>query len=419
MNTITLTTEKMTYKGAALARDEGRVIFVPYALPDERIRVRLRSTKKGWAQAELIEVLEASPERVEPACPHFGAQKCGGCHWQHADYEAQLRYKSEIVREQLQRIGRIKEPPVRACLGMEEPWHYRNHVQLRQSPAGLGFGRADHDGIYAIDSCLIMNQATHELFEATQRLEDPKLKRLVLRGSDETGERLAILEDGKSDTLINLLPADCAVAKRDRKGRVCSIRGQVSYHEQLGGKQWRIHANSFFQINTRQAEHLLTVVKELAGPFTGNETLLDAYAGVGLFGLSLAEKVGRVFLLESHAKAIADARQNASALGQVASEVTIIHGTIEEALSNWADYGPSPDILLLDPPRTGCKKNVLSILGKMAIPTIIYLSCDPSTQARDIHELLEQGYTLEAVQPVDLFPQTYHIESIALLRSGQ
>ncbi len=412
MQTIELTTEQMAYGGAALARYEGKVIFVPYALPNERVRVRVTFTNKRWVKAELLDVLEASPERIEPLCSHFGPQRCGGCHWQHIQYEAQLRYKYEIVCEQLQRIGRIKEPPVKPCLGMDEPWHYRNHVQLHHHHDGVGFVRADKKGIYAIDSCEIMNQAIYPLFELVKEDYNDSFKRLILRGSEETKEQLVIFEGKNVNRISSLLPKNCNIVKREKNGRVRSIRGDVAYHEEVNGQQWRVHANSFFQVNTGQAEQLLSVVKELLPPLSGNELLVDCYAGVGLFGLSLIEMVQKVYLIESQSSAVADANRHTDQT----EDVTVIRGKAEDVLSNWSKYGPSPDILLLDPPRAGCKEVILHQLGEMKIPTIIYISCDPTTQARDINHLITLGYVLDVVQPIDLFPHTYHIESVARLR---
>jgi 23S rRNA (uracil1939-C5)-methyltransferase len=411
MEILELTTEQMTYGGAALARHEGRVIFVPYALPGERVQVRLKPTAKRWAEAELLAVLEPGPDRIEPRCPHFGPGKCGGCHWQHASYEAQLRYKTDIVREQYERIGKIENPPVQPCLGMAEPWYYRNHVQLRNTPEGLGFVREDNRGIYPIEVCFIMNRAIYPLFQAANGAASATLERLVLRGSERTGGRLAILE-GKAPQPRDLpLPGDAAVALRARKGQVQPVRGEPAHAEQVEDRRWRVSANSFFQVNTVQAEALLATVRRFLGALRGDETLLDAYAGSGLFGLSLAREVGQLYLVESHPAAVADARRHAA--GQ--ENVTIIEGTTERVLPQWARYGPPPDIVLLDPPRAGCKDAVLQFLGEMAVPTIIYVSCDPATQARDLRTLLDAGYRLDIAQPVDLFPQTFHIETVARL----
>jgi 23S rRNA (uracil1939-C5)-methyltransferase len=412
MDSVELQTERMAAGGAALARHEGRVIFIPYALPGERVRVRLRTGRKGWSAAELIEVLESSAERVEPLCPHFGQGKCGGCHWQHASYDAQLRYKTDIVREQLERIGKIDNPPVLPCIGMEEPWRYRNHVQMRNTPEGLGFVREDNRGIHPIDVCFIMNDAIYPLFKAVDGRQHPEIERLVLRGSERTGERLVILEGDAPAGLPSALPEGVPIVHRERKGRLRPLGGATSYHEQVGGRLWRIGANSFFQVNTLQAETLLRVAEDMIGPLEGTETLLDAYAGSGLFGLSLADRVGHTYLVESHPAAVADARHHAAGR----QDVTIIEALAENILPRWRDPGPRPDLVLLDPPRAGCKEVVLQRLGEMAAPTIIYVSCDPATQARDIRYLVDRGYRLDGVQPVDMFPQTHHIEAVAKLR---
>jgi 23S rRNA (uracil1939-C5)-methyltransferase len=412
MEILELQTERMAAGGAALARHEGRVIFIPYALPGERVRARVRSGRKGWSEAELIEVLEDSEDRVEPRCPHFGRGKCGGCHWQHASYGAQLRYKTAVVREQLERIGKIDDPPVSPCIGMEKPWRYRNNVQMRNTPEGLGFVREDKRGIHPIDVCFIMNDAIYPLFEAIDGRQHPEIERLVLRGSERTGERLVIVEgDVPVDPLLSL-PEGVPVAQREHKGRVRTPGGTASYHERVGERLWRIGADSFFQVNTLQAEMLLQVVAEMLGPLEGTETLLDAYAGSGLFGLSLADYVRHTYLVESHPTAVANARHHAAGR----RDVTIIEKPVESALPRWLDWGRRPDLVLLDPPRAGCKEVVLETLGEMAAPTIIYVSCDPATQARDIRHLLDMGYELDGVQPVDMFPQTHHIEAVAKLR---
>lgn len=409
MTLIEVTTEQMSYGGHALARHEGRVLFVPYALPGERVRVRLPATKKRWAKVELLEVLAPSPERIEPRCPHFGPGRCGGCHWQHARYEAQLQYKQAIVIEQLERIGKIERPPVAPCLGMEVPWFYRNHVQLRHGKEGLGFVREDNQGLYPIDRCFIMNHAIYPLFEQLLVTPLPRaLRRVVLRGSERTGERLVLFEGAAPESP---LPVESAQAWRDPKGALHPLRGEAAYEETLGGRCWRIGATSFFQVNTVQAEVLLDVVRTMLPPLRGDEVLVDAYAGAGLFGLSLAEAVGAVYLIESHPAAAADARRHAAGM----AGVTVIEGASERVLAAWGAHGPAPDLLLLDPPRAGCEASLLEALGDLALPTIIYVSCDPATQARDLRRLLELGYHLDCVQPVDLFPHTYHIESVARL----
>ncbi len=410
MHTVQVTPTQMAYGGAAVARHEGQVVFVPYALPDERVDVAIPPGTKRWVEGDLVDIVEPSAIRVTPPCPHFGMGKCGGCQWQHADYPAQLRFKTDIVRDQLTRIGGVKEPPVLPCLGMATPWHYRNHIQLRVGQKQLGFVSENHSGIYPIDSCEIANAVLYPLLVRLASVPLEGISRIALRGSQRTGERMAIIEGDGAAELLPLLPADCSVVTRDKKGVVRAIRGDVVFHEEAAGRLWQIHANAFFQVNTVQAEQLLATVQRFMGNVNGNEQVVDGYAGSGFFGLSLADSVGHVSLIESHPAAIESARFHARTM----TNVRILHGKTEDVLTEWGTLA-SPDIMVLDPPRAGCAPAVLESLGKVKVPTIIYVSCDPSTQARDIRRLRDFGYFLDVVQPVDLFPHSYHIEAVARL----
>lgn len=410
MHTIEVTPTQMAYGGAAVARHEGQVVFVPYALPDERVQVAIPPSTKRWVEGHLTDIVEPSAARVTPPCPHFGAGKCGGCQWQHADYPAQLHYKTEVVRDQLQRIGGIESPSVLPCLGMANPWHYRNHIQLRVGQKGLGFVSENHAGIYPIDSCEIANDVLHPLISRLANVPLKGISRLVLRGSTRTGERLVIVEGEGAPHLLPYIPEDSSVVMRDPKGKVHALRGEPAFHEEAAGRRWQIHANAFFQVNTVQAEQLLATVHTFLGPLNGNEQLIDGYAGAGFFGLSLAAEVGHSWLIESHPAAVESARLHAQAM----TNVSILHGKTEDVLTEWGNR-PAPDIVVIDPPRAGCAPAVLESLGKVQVPIIIYVSCDPATQARDIRRLRDFGYFLDVVQPVDLFPHSYHIESVARL----
>lgn len=431
---VELTLEAMAYGGAALGRYEGRVVFVPYALPGERVRVRLTRERKRWAEAELVEVVAPSRGRVIPRCPHFGPHKCGGCQWQHIDYEAQLRLKSEIVREQLRRIGRFEAPPVRDCLGnLADPWMYRNNVQLHVSAEGnVGFVNADRSAVHPIDVCYIMNPAVYALFQQIEREGpgeaigitepdptpdvSPTVRRIGLRGSVRTGDQMIVLEtEGDAVPAIELdrpVAVTLRVGGEEEAPVTVPLRGEPWNEEELGGRRWHISGGSFFQVNTEMAEQLLAVVRDFAGPLSGRERILDAYAGVGTFGLSLAPTAGLVWLVEAHPQAVADAHINAAWL----QNVEILEGTAETILPAWPVDRPRPDLAILDPPRAGCEVPALDSLIGLQVPRIVYVSCDPATLARDLRRLADAGYELDAVQPVDLFPQTFHIESVARLQ---
>ncbi|HBY99186.1 MAG: 23S rRNA (uracil(1939)-C(5))-methyltransferase RlmD [Ardenticatenaceae bacterium] len=433
---LELTVEAMAYGGAALGRHEGRVIFVPYALPGERVRVRLTRQHKRWAEAELVAVVVPSPERVRARCPHFGSHKCGGCQWQHIDYRAQLRFKREIVADQLHRIGKFEAPSVRDCLGnLADPWMYRNNVQLHADDEGnLGFINADRNGVYPIDVCYIMNPAVYELFQQIEmerpdeqtgvadpdRTPDvsPQTGRIGLRGSVHTGDQMIIVEaEGdevftlQSDRLIGVA---LRVGGGDEMAATIAISGESWIEEELGGRRWHISAGSFFQVNSEMAEQLLAVVRDFASPPTGSERILDVYAGVGTFGLSLAPSAGLVWLVEAHPEAVADARINASGL----QNVEILEGPGERILPAWPSDRARPDLAILDPPRAGCDPPVLQALIELQVPRIVYVSCDPATLARDLRRLADGGYHFDAVQPIDLFPQTFHIETVVRLQRG-
>lgn len=409
---VDITFERMAHGGAALGRavDDGRIVFTDYAMPGDHASVRITDVRKRWARGEIVEISEPASERIEPPCPHFGPHACGGCQWQHAAYEAQLRYKAEVVRDQLQRIGGFDAPPVQDCIGMDGPWHYRNHVELQLAENGaLGFIRADGDGIEPIETCLIMNEVVHELFEQVESVF-PGVNRVGLRGSTRTGDGMIVLnteEDLVPEIAVDI-PVSVVLALRD--GSTSTLVGSPYIYEEVAGRRWRISATSFFQTNTEMADRLVEVVRDFARPLLGIEMVVDAYAGVGLLGISLAPEVARVILIEENAEAVEDAAVNGEGLGNTSPYVE----RAEVAIPQWE--AETPDLVILDPPREGCARTVLNALGRLHVPRLIYVSCDPAIMARDLKRLCEKGYTLEAVQPLDMFPQTYHIESVALLR---
>lgn len=394
----------MAHGGEALGRHEGKVIFVPYALPGEEVVVEIVQDKGRYARARLLEVVQPSPDRVEPRCPHFGV--CGGCQWQHVAYEAQLRFKEEVLRDQLERIGGISKPPVKPSLEAHDPWFYRNNVQFHLDEEGhLGFLIFRGWEVFPIEVCYIIHPFIDEVFRALD-LAFPQLKRLSIRVGTRTGQKLLILE--MEEDLIPALevdePLSCVEFLSD--GTLLTLVGDSHILEEVGRRRFRISAASFFQVNTEQLERLIEVVRGYLAP-QGHETLLDAYCGVGTFGLSLAGEVGQVIGIEESDSALADARSNA----QGEENVEFIGGQVEDILPELAKV----DLAILDPPRQGCAREAIIRLVRLAPAKIVYISCDPATLARDTKRLREGGYHLVEVQPVDIFPQTYHIEAVALL----
>ncbi|MBN1979816.1 MAG: class I SAM-dependent RNA methyltransferase [Anaerolineae bacterium] len=401
----------ITHGGAALGRHEGRAIFVPYALPGETARVEVTEDKGRYAFARLVEVLEPSPDRVAPPCPHFGIDGCGGCQWQHADYPAQLRFKAEIVADQLARIGKIAEPPVRPTIPDPEGWAYRNHAQFRPaSGGGLGFQAAASNRTVAIDECPILHPLLADLY-ATLDLELENLLRLSLRAGTATGDRMLVFEtnDDLPPALESDLPVSCVLLLSD--GQHANLIGSNHITEAVAGRAYRVSAPSFFQVNTTQAAQLVRLVTGCLD-LQGDETVLDAYCGVGLFTAHLAERAGLVVGIESSPAAVEDLLENTAAF----DNVDVIEGPVEAVLP---DLDMPIDAAVVDPPRTGLDRLALDALVGRDVShrrpaRLVYVSCDPATLARDAKRLAAAGYRLAEVQPVDMFPQTYHVESVAL-----
>jgi 23S rRNA (uracil1939-C5)-methyltransferase len=396
----------MAHGGDALGRHEGKVIFVPYAIPGEEVAVEIAEDKGRYARARLVELLSPSPHRVDPPCPHFGPGKCGGCQWQHIAYQAQLELKAAVVGDQLARLGRLPDVPVKRPIPNSSPWHYRNHVQFSVGDGGrLGFVTTAGRRVEPIEVCYLLHPLLEELFVALD-LELPGLVRLSLRAGVNTGHQMMIFEtyDDLPPALESDMPVSCVLLLSD--GTPANLIGSNHITEVVAGRRFHISATSFFQVNTAAAEELVRVVGEYLAP-AGDETLLDAYCGVGTFALSLADKVGQVIGVEEAAGAVADARLNVAGL----TNVEFIEGRVETLLPQ---LDRQIDLAVLDPPRQGCKPDALAALIKLAPRRIVYVSCDPATLARDAHKLTDGGYQLAEVQPVDMFPQTYHIESVAL-----
>lgn len=408
MDTILLDLTGIAHGGEAVGRHEGKIVFVAGAIPGERVRAELMESKDRWARARLVEVLTPSPDRIAPPCPFFGwgPGHCGGCQWQHIAYPRQLELKREIVRDHLARLSRLPEVPVHPTRVVGEPYGYRNHVQL--VPAGGGYlgywEHASHRAV-AIDTCLLMHPLLDELFVALD-LELPELKQVHLRAGVRTGEQMIVFEttDDEPPGIEVDMPVSCVFLSRE--GVALTLIGYGHITERIAGREFQVSAGSFFQVNTLGAEALVELVRGYLDPQPA-DVLLDAYCGVGLFGLSLADQVVRVIGIEAHPAAADDFRANATGL----DHVEFIEAPVEEALARV--QGPI-HLAVADPPRRGMGREVVEGLARLAPRRIAYVSCDPATLARDAALLTSAGYRLMEVQPVDLFPQTYHVESVAL-----
>jgi 23S rRNA (uracil1939-C5)-methyltransferase len=406
MRSIRIQVTGMAHGGHAVARHKGKVVFVPYVLPGEEVLVELTEEKASYSRGRAIEVIAPSPDRVEARCPHFGT--CGGCQWQHIAYERQLTLREEVLRSQLSRIAHLADPPVKSTVAAENPWYYRNRVQLHLDQAGRpGFLESERHVVVPIQECHIMHPLLWDLFSSLE-IDFPDLERVSLRAGASTGEQMVILEIA-GDLVPGVqvdVPISCVLLPPD--GTPITYVGASHVTETVSGRSLRISATSFFQVNTPQVEQLLATVSRVAD-LQGDEVLLDLYCGVGTFGLCLSDRAATVIGIDTSDSAIEDARHNS----QGTTNVGFLQGTVEEILPSLEEQA---DVAVVDPPRQGLTKSALAALVAQAPPKVIYVSCDPATLARDIDRMIQLGYELLEVQPLDMFPQTYHVEAVALLR---
>jgi 23S rRNA (uracil1939-C5)-methyltransferase len=371
---ITLRLGTMTYGGEALGRHDGKAIFVTGGLPGEVVRVAIEDDRARFARGRVMEVIEPSPDRIVPHCPHFGfdAASCGGCQWQHIDYAAQLRFKTAIVREQLQRLGRVIDPPVRDIIPSPAIWQYRNHAQFHVTTDGRrGFQAARSHRVVAIDECPIVEPALLDWLRSNLH---------IARQTARVNVRYGNTPDRPSGATTFLIK-DATLRASDE---------------------------SFFQVNTSLIETLIDQVLVRLNP-QPTDTILDAYCGVGLFSRFLAPRVDRVIGVESSASAARDFRENLADFDRV----EVHQGFVEEVLTRLTTPFHAA---VCDPPRAGCGPRVIEAVVARQIDRVVMVSCDPATLARDVRQLIGGGYDLIDAQPIDLFPHTYHIETVALLR---
>jgi 23S rRNA (uracil1939-C5)-methyltransferase len=364
---ITLDLTEMAQTGEAIGRADGVVFFVPFGLPGDRAEVVVTERKRTFARGRLLRLLYASPQRIEPSCPYFTI--CGGCEWQHIPYAQQLLLKENNVRTQLTRIGKLVDPTVLHCLPSPSVYGYRNHARLQRTAGGkIGYRAARSHEIVAVEQCPILEPALNA-----------ELQHLAVAG----------VAAGRSE-----------------------IQLRVAMPLTIGDHRYQVAPDGFFQANTAVSVLLVNEVLR-ALTLSGKEQILELYSGMGLFTVPIAERVGRVVAVESHVTATADAHANVLRAG-LAHRVELVTAPVEQALRQKAITQRKWDAIVLDPPRAGITSQALSALLDLAPPKIVYVSCDPATLARDAHLLCADGYRLHYAQPLDMFPQTHHVETVAL-----
>lgn len=404
--TFDITLEKLTYGGEAMGRlPDGRAVFVPFGLPDEQVRVELTEDKKNFARGRVVEVLKASPARIAPKCKHFA--ECGGCHYQNLSYEKQLQAKTEILRDQLRRIGKIEDPPVKPMVASPSEWNYRNHVQFHLTEdGGLGFVNSSGNAVLPIEECHLPEMDINSFWRNLQFESNTDVERVSLRAGVD-GDLMVTLESDSPETPELEVEADVSVIHLFDNHPVV-MAGKDHLFFSVLGKDFRVSAGSFFQVNTKMAEkmveHLLAKL-----PITSRQ-LFDIYCGAGLFSKFFAGKCEKLIGIESSESACEDFAFNLDEF----NNVELYEGTAEEILPALEGQVSSAVCAIVDPPRAGIERHALDSLIQIKPQIIAYVSCDPSTLARDAARLTNGGYRLVEVTPFDLFPQTYHIESISI-----
>jgi 23S rRNA (uracil1939-C5)-methyltransferase len=419
-STFDLQLEKLTYGGDAMGRlPDGRAVFVPFGLPGERVRVRLTEQKKNFARGELVEILEPSPDRIAPRCKHYFSilppgegpgmrAACGGCHYQHLPYSKQLEAKTEILRDQLTRIGKIENPNVLPIVASPSEWNYRNHVQFHLAEDGkLGFVNAGGNAVIPVSECHLPEASLNAFWPELQFDSESEAERISLRAGHDD-ELTLILESDSPEPPEIEIEADISVVHLFEDHPVV-MAGQERLTIRVLERDFRVSAASFFQVNTRMAEKMIEHVLEMLS-VSSADTLLDLYCGAGLFSAFFASRAGRVIGVESSASACEDFVVNLDEF----ENVELYEGAAEDVLPALVAQIGSLRYTVVDPPRAGLDRHVVDALVALAPRVIAYVSCDPSTLARDAKRLIEGGYRLKQVTPFDLFPQTYHIESISI-----
>jgi 23S rRNA (uracil1939-C5)-methyltransferase len=446
---LTVDVTDLAFGGEGVARTGGYVVFVPGAVPGDRADVRLNQVRPRFARGTIERLVSPSALRIEPPCPYFG--RCGGCRLQHIAYPAQLEFKQRQVAECLARLGGLGDVPLSPIIGAPELYGYRNKMEFTFAEVDgrpvVGLHEAErYDAILDIERCLLQSDAMNSvLAEARafvaeagcsvyrQESQEGLLRFLVLREGRATGEAMVNLVTASPDVAAARALADRLRARCPRVSSVVlnvnpkkaavavgveehPIAGDERIHERLDGLTFSISANSFFQTNTRQAERLFGIVADYAG-LTGTETVLDLYAGTGAITLLLARRARAVYGIELVPAAIEDAARNARENG--ITNCTFLPGEVRHLLPALLARGVRPEVVVADPPRAGFHPKALRSLAGLGAARVVYVSCNPATLARDLGTLCASGYRVQAVQPIDMFPHTPHIEVVVRLdRAG-
>lgn len=431
--------------GEGVGKYENFTVFIPYALPGEIVEARIDFVKKQYASGRLVKVIQPSDQRVTPQCPVY--YRCGGCQLQHISYESELKEKQQQVKDALERIGHLQDLSVLPTLGAENPWNYRNKMQFPVASAAKGqldigcFAAYTHR-VIDVASCAIQKEENNQIvtvvrqwmkqFKIPAYNEDRRtgiVRHIMGRVGVHTGEVMVCLVTAGDmvphmKDLVHMLqksiPGLTSVVQNVNKRhtnvilgeKTKKIYGSETIHDTIGSLKFNISAQSFFQVNSEQAQKLYEKALEFAD-LTGNETVADVYCGTGTITLFLAQKAKQVYGIEIVAPAIRDAIKNARE--NKIHNAEFILGDAAYKLPELISSGVRPDVIILDPPRAGCEEKVLAAIARVKPKRVVYVSCNPATLARDLAYMSEHGYKTIKAQPVDLFSRTHHVETVVLM----
>jgi 23S rRNA (uracil1939-C5)-methyltransferase len=437
-----VTFEDLTHDGLGVAKIDGFPIFVKNGLPGEKAKIKVIKVKKGYGYGRLMELYEQSPDRVEPSCPIY--KQCGGCQLQHLSYEGQLRAKQKHVKEVMARIGKLENVIVHPVIGMKDPWRYRNKAQVpvgeREGGLVAGFYQERSHEIINMDACLIQQEMNDIVVQTVKKIcEKYKvpaynevthkgvLRHIMARYGAATKEVMVVLITRTEELphkkkivqeIIDSVPNVKSIIQNINPKKTNVIMGDETkvlwgaeyIYDYIGDIKFAISARSFYQVNPEQTKVLYEKALEYAG-LTGEETVIDAYCGIGTISLFLAKKAKKVYGVEVVPEAIEDAKRNAELNGITNVEFAV--GEAEAVIPKWYEQGIHADCIVVDPPRKGCDETLLQTIIAMKPKRVVYVSCNPATLARDLRILEDGGYQTIEVQPVDMFPHTAHVECVS------
>ncbi|KOO48112.1 RNA methyltransferase [Viridibacillus arvi] len=441
---LTITIKRLGINGEGIGYYKRNVVFVKGALPGEDVIAQVTKVNRNFAEAEVVKIHKKSPIRQTPPCPVY--EECGGCQLQHITYKGQLAAKRDVIVQALTKYvkSQANKIDVRPTMGMEDPWHYRNKSQFQVRKPGnkvlAGLYSANSHKLLNIEECVVQHPATTKITTATKNILDELnipiydgrskgiVRTIVVRTGIKTGEVQLVLittrkNFPKKEVLVERLkqidPAVVSIVQNINAEKTSLIFGDETYtlagketiHEELGELAFDLSARAFFQLNPTQTVHLYNEIKKAAA-LTGKETVVDAYCGVGTIGLWLAKDAKEVRGMDIIPESIQDAKLNAKKHGF--NHVKYVTGSAEEWLAKWRKEKFVPDVLTVDPPRTGLAPSLLNTILQVKPKRFVYTSCNPSTLAKDLQELTKV-YNIEYIQPIDMFPQTAHVESVTLL----